>query len=156
MVAGYGANSRLGKKVAEIYDWLDTQIRENNQLTGQCSACGKCCDFDGFDHRLFITGPELMYLATGQQAANLGDENVMPMTTSRPLGGKCPYNIEGKCTIYEYRFAACRIFYCSAGADFQGELSETVLKKLKSLCAEFQIPDRYSDLALALNAFVGG
>ena len=146
MVAGYGANSRLGKKVAEIYGWLDAQIRDNNQLTGQCSACGKCCDFDGFDHRLFITGPELKYLA-----ANLGDENVMPMTTSR-----CPYNIEGKCTVYEYRFAACRIFYCSADADFQSELSETVLKKLKSLCAEFEIPYRYSDLAFALNAFVDG
>ena len=146
MVAGSEKDSRLGKKVAEIYGWLDAQIRENNQLTGQCSACGKCCDFDGFDHRLFITRPELMYLT-----ANLSDENVMPMTTSR-----CPYNIEGKCTVYEYRFAACRIFCCGADADFQSELSETVLKKLKSLCEEFQIPYRYSDLAFALNAFVDG
>lgn len=151
MVAGSEKDNRLDKKVAEIYDWLDTQIREHNQLTGQCSACGKCCDFDGFDHRLFITGPELMYLA-----ANLGDDNVMPMPTSRPLGGKCPYNIEGKCTVYEHRFASCRIFCCSADADFQSELSETVLKKLKSLCEEFQIPYRYSDLASALNAFVEG
>jgi len=146
MVAGYGANRLLCKKVAELYDWLEAQIHENHQLTGQCSACGKCCDFDGFDHRLFITGPELMYLA-----ANLGDENVIPMTTSR-----CPYNIEGKCTVYEYRFAACRIFSCSADADFQSELSEVVLKKLKSLCEEFQIPYRYNDLAFELNAFVDG
>ncbi|MHC4244159.1 MAG: hypothetical protein ACYSU4_17265, partial [Planctomycetota bacterium] len=112
MVAGYGANKELCKRITEIYDWLDAQIRENNQLTGQCSACGKCCDFDGFDHRLFITPPELMYFK-----ANLGDENVMPMTTSR-----CPYNIESKCTVYEYRFAACRIFCCNADADFQSEL----------------------------------
>ncbi len=151
MVAGNEANIRLSKKVAELYDWLDAQIRENNHLTGQCSACGKCCDFDGFDHRLFITVPELMYLT-----ANTGDENLIPMITNQPPGGKCPYNIEGKCTVYEYRFAACRIFCCSADTDFQSELSETALKKLKSLCAEFQIPYRYTELVYALNAFVDG
>lgn len=140
MVAGCGTDERLGKKVAAIYDWLETQIAGNSKKA-QCSACGRCCDFDGFDHRLFITPPELKYLA-----ANLGDENIMPMMTSR-----CPYNIEGKCTVYEYRFAACRIFCCGTDADFQSELSECALKKLKSLCAEFEIPYRYMELAEALN-----
>ncbi len=145
----------LLQKVAEIYNWLDTQIRDNNNLTGQCKACGKCCDFasptldqgaapdpdQGFDHRLFVTSPELMYLT-----ANLGAEKIRPMPRSR-----CPYNIDGKCTVYEYRFAGCRIFCCRADADFQSELSESALKKLKSLCTEFQIPYRYTDLATALN-----
>ncbi len=143
MVAGPAANGRLGKKVTEIYDWLETQIADSNKIS-QCKACGECCDLEGFDHRLFITPPELMYLRE-----NLGDENIRPMPT-----GRCPYNIEGKCTVYEYRFAACRIFYCSGDEDFQSELSETALKKLKSLCAECQIPYRYSDLANALNGFV--
>ena len=142
MVAGSGKDDRLIKRVAEIYDWLETQIADGN-TKGRCRACGECCDFESFDHRLFITGPELMYLR-----ANLGGENIMPMAT-----GRYPYNIEGKCTVYEYRFAACRIFCCSADEDFQSELSETTLKKLKSLCEEFQIPYRYSDLANALNAF---
>ncbi len=157
MVAGCGTNKQLLEKVAEIYTWLDTQIRDNNKLTGQCSACGKCCDFaspvpaaeqgpapvldQGFDHRLFVTPPELMYLT-----ANLGAENIKSMPTNR-----CPYNIDGKCTVYEYRFASCRIFYCKADVDFQGELSESALEKLKSLCTEFQIPYHYTDLASALN-----
>jgi len=139
----------LLQKVAEIYTWLDAQIRDNNKLTGQCKACGKCCDFggpapeseQGFDHLLFVTPPELMYLAEG-----LSPENIKSMPRNR-----CPYNIDGKCTVYEYRFASCRIFYCSADADFQSELSESALKKLKSLCTEFQIPYRYTDLASALN-----
>ena len=146
MVAGFGTNNRLLEEVAEIYTWLAAQIRDNNKLTGQCNACGKCCDFGGpaadsehgFDHRLFVTPPELMYLA-----ANLGSTL---LTTS------CPYNIDGKCTVYEYRFASCRIFYCSADVDFQSKLSESVLEKLKSLCTEFQIPYRYTDLAAALNS----
>ena len=157
MVAGCGTNNRLLEKIAEIYTWLDTKIRDNNKLTGQCNACGKCCDFaspvptaeqgpapdseQGFDHRLFVTLPELMYLTE-----NLGVENIKSMPTSR-----CPYNVDGKCTVYEYRFASCRIFYCSADVDYQSELSESALKKLKFLCTEFQIPYRYADLATALN-----
>jgi hypothetical protein len=144
MVAGSGRDDRLGKKVAEIYDWLEIQISDSNKK-GQCSACGECCDFEDFEHRLFITPPELMYLR-----ANLGDEKIKPMPT-----GRCPYNIEGKCTVYEYRFAACRIFCCCGDEDFQSELSETALKKLKSICTEFKIPYRYSYLANALNGFVG-
>jgi len=133
------------KRVAEIYDWLDLQIRDSGNLAGACDACGKCCDFKNFDHRLFVTTPELMYLA-----ANLGAENVKPMTTSR-----CPYNIRGKCTVYEYRFAGCRIFCCNGDADFQSRLSQSTLKKLKSICTKPHIPYRYSDLATALNNFAG-
>lgn len=131
----------LLEKVAEIYEWLDAQISENADLAGRCNVCGKCCDFDGFGHRLFITPPELMYLT-----ANIGTENVKPMPTSR-----CPYNIDGKCRVYEYRFASCRIFCCNGDANLQSKLSESALKKLKSLCTEFQIPYRYTDLADALN-----
>jgi len=139
------ADRLLLKKVAKIYDWLDLQTSANSDLAGACSACGKCCDFASFDHRLFVTTPELMYLA-----AKLGAESIKPMPT-----GRCPYNTDGRCTIYEYRFAGCRIFCCRADADFQSQLSESALKKLKSICRQFQIPYRYSNLAVALNSFGG-
>ena len=145
MVAGCETDNQLLKRVAEIYEWLDLQTRHYNSLAKGCDACGRCCDFAQLDHRLFVTTPELMYLA-----ANLGAKNIKPMTT-----GRCPYNVDGRCTIYKYRFAGCRIFYCKADADFQNGLSESALRKLKSLCTEFQIPYRYSDLATALNGFAG-
>jgi len=133
--------NHLLSKVAEIYDWLDLQIRKSGGLAGKCNACGKCCNFEGFDHQLFVTPPEMIYLA-----ANLGDGNINQMRTSR-----CPYNIEGKCSVYEYRFAGCRIFYCKANKDFQSKLSESVHKRFKSLCTQFDIPYRYGDLTTALN-----
>lgn len=142
MVAGRRKNHQLVQKVEQIYSWLDSQISANSDLAGTCDACGRCCDFNGFDHRLFVTTPELIYLS-----ANLGAENIKPMPTSR-----CPYNINNECTIHEYRFAGCRIFCCKADKDFQSQLSESVLKKLKETCEEFQIPYRYTDLAAALNS----
>lgn len=143
MVAKSEINRRLLAEVAEIYDWLDLQIHDSAKLAGQCKICGACCDFAVYDHRLFVTPPELMYLA-----ANLGDENIRPMLTSR-----CPYNINGRCDIYKYRFAGCRIFCCGADKEFQSRLSESVLKKFKSLCTQLHIPYRYSDLAAALSSF---
>ncbi len=141
MVAGYKTQERLRREVAEIYNWIDQQLCINGELAGRCDACGKCCDFGAFEHRLFVTVPELMYLA-----ANLDTENLKPMPTSR-----CPYNISGKCAVYEYRFAGCRIFCCKADADFQSSLSESALEKLKAICLEFEVPYRYTDLASALN-----
>jgi len=143
MVAGSETRQQLLEKVAEIYLWLDKQINSAGDTAGKCRSCGDCCDFEGFDHRLFVTRQELMYLE-----ASLGDENIKPMPD-----GRCPYNINGKCKIYEYRFAGCRIFCCNADADFQSRLSEEVLKKLKSICEEFKIPYRYTDLATGLNSF---
>jgi hypothetical protein len=49
------------------------------------------------------------------------------------------------------RFAGCRIFFCEGDADFQSELSESVISRFKSLCTEFDIPYIYSDLRTALN-----
>jgi len=141
MVAGIRANEKIIKEVAEIYNWLDSQI--SGKLSGECKACGKCCDFKAFDHRLFVTLPELLYLAE-----KLNVEKLKSM--SKDI---CPYNVEGKCTVYEYRFSGCRIFNCKADVNIQSDLSEAVLDKLKGICEKFKIPYRYADLATALNVF---
>jgi hypothetical protein len=145
VVAGLRTNAQLLEKVAGVYRWLQAQISSDAGLAGECRACGSCCDFDRFDHRLFVTPPELMYLA-----ANLRAGNVKPMP-----GSRCPYNVDGKCTVYEYRFSGCRIFCCNGSADFQSRLSEEALGKFKSICTDFQIPYRYTDLQAALNSLAG-
>ena len=126
-------------RVAEIYGWLDSQIEDNSESQGKCGECGRCCDFDIYGHRLFVTRPELMYL----EAALGGELKPMP-------GGRCPYNVNGKCTVYEDRFAGCRIFGCKGDADFQSGLSESAVGKFKSICVEFEIDYLYADLATAL------
>ena len=128
----------VAEKIAEIYTKLDSQI---GNLNGDCSACGNCCDFATYDHKLFVTILELIYLKE-----NLDKETIKKMPTN-----VCPYNIDGKCLIHPHRFAGCRIFYCKADADLQSQLTEQTLTKLKSLCDEFEIPYRYTDLKTALN-----
>lgn len=142
MVERLKTNEKLLREVEELYGWLDSQIDE--RISGKCNACGQCCDFITFDHRLYVTVPEILYLA-----AKLNVDSLKPMLT-----GRCSYNIEGKCIVYKYRFSGCRIFNCKADSDVQSELSEKALCKLKELCTKFQIPYRYVDLASALNSDV--
>jgi Fe-S-cluster containining protein len=65
--------------------------------------------------------------------------------------GRCPYNHSGLCTIYDHRFAGCRIFQCDKDMDTQAMIYETTLAKFKQLCIAYNIPYRYVDLFDALN-----
>ena len=131
---------QLLERVAEVYQWLDEQINKKFSSVELCTACGRCCNFAGFDHSLFVSSPEIIYF----------HEKVGPETRSM-VAEQCPYNVNGKCTIYENRFAGCRIFFCRADVDFQNQLSESALKKFKEICLAFKIPYRYMDLQKALN-----
>jgi hypothetical protein len=70
----------------------------------------------------------------------------MPMTT-----GICPYRKDGKCSVYPWRFAGCRIFNCTGDADLQSQLSEESISQMKSLCQTYSLPYQYVDLKTALN-----
>ena len=127
--------NKIANEVAAIYSQLNEQIKE---FSADCSACGKCCDFASFGHKLFVSSPEMVYLSR--------NVDIKPMT-----GTRCPYQADSKCTIHHHRFAACRIFFCRADEVLQSELSEQTLKKFKSLCRESNLPYRYTDLSAALN-----
>ena len=131
-------SKKICAAVQQVYDFIDSQTAA---LENSCTACGKCCDFENFDHKLFVTSTELIYFAN-----RIAPEKIKPMQN-----GICPYNENGKCTVYENRFAGCRIFSCKTSKDFQSTLTEKTLSKLKSICKDFQIPYRYLDLKTALN-----
>jgi len=134
---------RLLEEVAALYDWIEMQLRQNPDRAGRCRACGACCDFPAYDHRLFVTPPELIYLA-----AQFDRRELAPMTT-----GRCPYQQDRQCTVHAHRCAGCRIFCCTGDPDFQSELSEAVLRRLKALCEKYRLPYRYQDLPAALAGF---
>jgi Fe-S-cluster containining protein len=137
-------NDQLIAMVSEIYNWIEVQQFVDEEIAGQCAACGKCCDFEQYDHRLYVTAPEIIYFVE-----KIGIANIKQM-----VGGRCCYQIEGKCSVHPHRFSGCRIFCCKGKATFQSELTEAVLKKFKALCAELQIPYRYLELPAALKSVV--
>jgi Fe-S-cluster containining protein len=142
-MVGEADRGRLIAEVAAVYEWIDARVRRHAERAGRCNACGACCDFAAYDHRLFVTPPELIYLA-----AKLNAKELKQMTS-----GRCPYQEGKNCTVHQHRFASCRIFCCNGDDVFQNELSEAALKKLKAICERFQIPYRYRELGSALRDF---
>jgi Fe-S-cluster containining protein len=160
-------NDQIVARVSEIYEWIESRQLANKAIAGKCLACGKCCDFESYGHKLFVTTPEMIYFvekigktdvivseAKQSQALEIeklprrpGSSGLLIMTSSR-----CPYQVEGKCSVHAHRFSGCRIFCCKGKAMFQSELTEAVIKKFKALCSELQIPYRYVELSNFLTA----
>ncbi len=134
------------QEVERLYHWLDTEIDAAIDPRTDCQACGRCCDFVGYDHRLYVTTPELLHFLKRQ-----GQTPLRPMTT-----GTCPYLDSGRCTVHSHRFAGCRIFGCRRSEALHSRLTEAALEKLKTLCEREHIPYRYVDLTTALNAWGPG
>jgi Fe-S-cluster containining protein len=141
---GNEKNAQIIAWVSEIYNWIEAQQLANNDFAGHCAACGKCCDFEQYDHRLYVTMPEIIFFVE-----KLGLANIKQM-----VGGRCSYQVDGKCSVHAYRFSGCRIFCCKGKATFQSDLTEAAIKKFKALCAELQIPYRYVELPAALKDFL--
>ena len=133
------SQQQIVERVRGIYQWLDNELLAAG-LAGKCSACGNCCHFRDFGHRLFVTTPELLYFSLNVK--------FKPLQVS---ANRCPYQLDDKCTVHPIRFAGCRIFHCDGDAEVQAQLSEKVLRKFKSLCEEFNLEYRYADLAAALS-----
>jgi hypothetical protein len=142
-------DSAIVKAVQEVYNHIDSLVLTWRQSAGDtagvsCSACGKCCDFATFGHRLFVYSPEVVYLCT-----KLGTGNITSVAD-----GRCPWNTTGRCGIYPYRFSGCRIFFCRGDAIRQAELSERVSAEFKAICSVLGLAYRYADLGCSLSTVI--
>jgi len=129
--------------ISEIYQTLDKQL---DAADHSCKACGNCCDFETFGHRLYITTPELLYFKIRLTENHIP---VIPMDD-----GVCPYRKDKKCSVYPWRFSGCRIFNCTGDANLQSRLSEETINLFKTLCILYGLEYAYLDLKAALNQTV--
>lgn len=135
--------NEIAEQVRKVYRWIDSRIGLDGQ---NCVGCGDCCDFDAYDHRLYVTTPELICFEM-----SVPKENILPMQD-----GKCPYQKNSKCTVYPHRFAGCRIFCCKDDrqSDSRSNLSESAIQKFKNICDNFKLQYKYQQLPQALNQLV--
>jgi Fe-S-cluster containining protein len=131
-------NEQIFQEVKLIYDWLDSEIAK---LGRGCTACGNCCDFDAYGHRLYVTAPEMLFFE------RFVGPSLQPMQS-----GVCPYRVNGKCTVYPYRFSGCRIFDCKTDPLAQNRLCEESIRRFKKICETHNLPYRYVYLKEALKS----
>ncbi len=117
--------------IQNIYNQLDRHLEAANP---HCDSCGKCCRFDDYDHKLFATTLEMLYFFHGLQT--LQENGIFKNIRANPHA--CPFLFKAGCQIRDWRTAGSRYCFCqSLNRVFQSDLSESILKQLRS--AHYQI-----------------
>ncbi|MFW6146287.1 MAG: hypothetical protein ACOC7R_03030, partial [Planctomycetota bacterium] len=114
----------------ELYDDVDAALATMNQ---SCRACGRCCDFDAYGHRLYVTTLELALLTADPPPA--------PAAATAGSSGRCPYQRDAVCTARARRALGCRVFSCDPATDAaEHALYARIHDRLRRLHAAHSIP----------------
>ncbi len=135
--------------VREIYSSLQDDIDARKPV---CRASGRCCRFEEFGHRLYVTTLELAAFVAELPSRRPEDSRAgaLPILSDRPPPG-CPYQVDGLCGVHAIRPFGCRIFFCdSTSAQWQSERYERYHAELKRLHARLNVRYFYVEWRQAL------
>jgi Fe-S-cluster containining protein len=130
------------RAVGELYDRLQIQVKTRKPL---CVQSGKCCRFDEYGHRLYVTTIELAAFVS--QLLPIDDCQLpiesLPNRRSLPLAaspGGCPFQVDKLCGVHAIRPFGCRIFFCDpTSIQWQQEKYEQFHEEIKELHTLFGI-----------------
>jgi Fe-S-cluster containining protein len=121
--------------VARVYADLQTQIDLRKPV---CKTSGRCCRFDEFGHRLYVTTLELAAF-------------VSQLPPGERSTADCPFQIAGLCSVHTIRPFGCRVFFCDATAStWQNDQYERFHAELKRLHEVLGVPYFYVEWRQAL------
>ena len=139
-----------------FYTDLDTAVAERGAV---CNASGRCCKFESYGHRLYVTGLEIAWFmqavvsrqsgvgtdtSTSQSRFSLQQFSSTP--NPQTLTPNCPYQIDGLCSTHTIRPLGCRVYFCEEGTeDWQQDTTELFLARLKTLHTEHDLPYVYME-----------
>jgi Fe-S-cluster containining protein len=130
------------REVLRLYAELQAEIDSRRPI---CQVSGRCCRFEEFGHRLYVTTAELATFT-----AELAETT--PAGGS-PVAGGCPFQTGKICRVHTIRPMGCRVFFCDASAtDWQQALYEQFHARLKKLHEDLSIPYGYMEWRFACNA----
>jgi Fe-S-cluster containining protein len=144
------ARPELRAAVARVYADLQREIDARKPL---CTASGRCCRFDQYGHRLYVTTIELAAFVSQLRDAGSNSQSAIGNRQSAiasPPGG-CPFQLDGLCSVHTIRPFGCRVFFCDATSDeWQHQQYERFHAELKGLHEKFGVPYQYVEWREAL------
>ncbi len=127
--------------MADLYRDVDAELAGSGQT---CTACGRCCDFAAFGHRLYVSTIELALLI-----------HATPVNPAAAAADRCPYQQESQCTARERRALGCRVFSCeSAGDEFEHDLYSRYHERIRQLHQQHRVAYFYADLPAAVTTLL--
>jgi hypothetical protein len=125
-----------------FYDETDRRIAA---LPYTCWNKGECCRFGQFGHRLYVT--------TLEAACFIAEAPDLTQPFPAITEDACPCAHDNQCNARDRRPLGCRIFYCDPAArDWQAPLNEELLKRLREMHDQYDVPYIYADWMQVLKA----
>lgn len=158
-----------------VYKRVADETRRRRPL---CVASGRCCNFEKFGHRLYVTGLEAAYLVAslGEAVAVSGESRDWPATREAsdarktppaPASlslpqveaarsrGDCPFLVDRLCSVHTVKPLGCRVYFCDPSAQaWQQDLSEQALASIRAIHDRHGIEYRYGEWRGMLEAVV--
>ncbi|MEM9414217.1 MAG: hypothetical protein AAGA29_01910 [Planctomycetota bacterium] len=165
--------------IRAIYDEVGQAIRDAPRDFPEgpptCNASGRCCKFDTYGHRLYVTGLEIAWFLGWVSGTGFGvsdepphcsrDSSSIALTVIEPghhappapdqppapnpetrIEDACRYQVDGLCSTHTIRPLGCRVYFCTPGTDdWQHAVYERFLDRLRALHAEHGLPYRYME-----------
>lgn len=138
------------RRITEIHDEVADRIVGREPV---CTASGRCCNFERYGHRLYVTGLETamtLDAIPAERALKAGD-------LERAQGaGTCPFVVDRLCGVHPVRPVGCRVYFCDPSAQlWVNELAEFAADAVKRVHDEFGIEYRYTEWRALLAMFQG-
>lgn len=110
-----------------------------------CSQSGKCCRFEEYGHRLFVTTLEMARFW----------QHVAPTQEALPSwnGSGCPYQVDRLCLVHPARPFGCRAYFCDPSSTrWQNDQYERFHGEIRELHHRADVPYLYVEWREALDA----
>jgi Fe-S-cluster containining protein len=146
--------------VGEVYAQVQAEI---DQRKPRCERSGRCCRFEEYGHRLYVTTIELAAFVAREGEApaepdhdspvgRLGRSLALPLAETRAWDGTgCPFQQARLCTVHPIRPFGCRIFFCDpTSTDSQNDAYEHFHARIKALHESLNVPYFYVEWRRAL------
>lgn len=137
-VAAAAARSEVRAAVDALYADVAAEIDRRRPL---CVISGRCCRFEEYGHRLYVTTLELAAF----RSRYLGE------AVTAWDGTGCPFQVNKLCGVHAIRPFGCRMFFCDAtSTEWQNDAYERFHAELKSLHDRLGVPYFYLEWRGAL------
>lgn len=144
--------ARRRPEVLSAIDALYADVRaEIEARKPVCQVSGRCCRFEEYGHRLFVTTIELAAFVA--QLAEARPDASALLASWDETG--CPFQVAKLCGVHAIRPFGCRMFFCDATAtEWQQAQYEQFHARLKTLHENLGVPYRYLEWRAALHALL--
>ena len=152
------ADANVRDAIEAVHQRIEKEVQTH---TPRCEQSGRCCHFEAYGHRLYVTGLEAALTVIGARNSLLADKPAPQGPTGAGHSGAdtsvdCPFQINTTCGVHADRPSGCRVYFCDpVWAPRMNDVAEMAVAAMRAIHERFAIPYRYMEWRAGLAEALG-